>query len=662
MKIDTVMVQRTTQRLDTSIRTALPTSRHYDFDYAGGESLAPPARINRNDAQFTCAYGECDYDGPNYFNPDTYDAATSNLLNLDFVILHLPNLIDNLDRVTSKVQHVYKELQLWIRSLELQFESKVVIGEIRRNVTLFNKLSVAIPKIASAKKQLDAWYMDFQELVEKLGTAMQEYDMATAKLKSLHVNSTQVFGLPPDIIKVAKQNMSRSKAIQKQMQNMLVRDAQIRAGMQNVAFRIKELSVGLLRYGPPNNKTTLNLNTVVAAMQDLGEADSPLVKIQTEMSTLINSTPINLRMETAEVPLTDPKDVKAAKKPVVFSESYITDRLDHMRDTILYTTTTKKVLDHLQQHIETKLQDSDQYEAMLATIDVIRAENQPHILIEQLRRAASQDANIFLTVSRIKSLLENLQRPDIVYKESLQNILLTAKRTAHRLTRDRVSEFAQRNGQQDPIDSVYETSTEEERDDDSPNGGRGGGGGGGGGATGGRGTNNDDHSMHSDSEHNDDDAPDGGANVIVTTTVTSVPVTTETPGAVPNDSLSAGASALPTVTRSSSVINTPSPKRSRPSRKKQAPTPPESMDTAELAITEKDRQTSRDLRKRTQTIRRNRNKDKDRQTVYSPKQLRSMSARTAGLTRPATISEILSNSGRRRQQTTNELLQNVTLL
>lgn len=415
----------TTYRFNSNDRDALPNIQ------AGGAAANAGDPITGNDRNFTCGFGSCGTYDPFNYQP----LAQSDLLNLDFTLLNIPTLRENLDQVTSNVQRVYSELHNWIVDMEREFELKVRVGTVIQNQTLFNRLSMVIPKISQAKKAIDAWLRDFQNTVMDLSVLMQTYDEAAAKIKSLYVTTTTVMGIPQDIVKVAKQNMSKSKAIQRQMNILLTKDAQIRSVLQDITFRIKELAVGMLRYGAANNTRTLNLNSVVSSMNELGESDSPLVQIQTEMSNLINSTPINLNMNTAEVPLTQPQDIT---KPTVnvsepANEQYVMDRIAHLKNSLLFTPSTMTVVEALDRHIRSRLQTSTNFQAMIDSIRSIRNDNAPNVLLEDLRRKAAQEENIYLTIDKTRSILANLKQQDRLYEGKLKETLRIAKNTVDQI-------------------------------------------------------------------------------------------------------------------------------------------------------------------------------------------------------------------------------------
>nr|DBA13156.1 TPA: hypothetical protein [Oryctes rhinoceros nudivirus] len=385
-----------------------------------------PHPINQNDRQFRCGFGVCEA-----VTPTARPVPQQDLFNLDFELFDIDELRANLRRVSDEVAMAYKNMLNWFLDLERNVAIKVQTGDIEMNITLFNKLNLIIPKFSMARKVVDSWYADYIDMVTDLSDLFSEYSNSSTKLQSLSTQNTVIGGIRENVITLARQNISKSKSIQRAITKILSIDARIRSALQALTFKMNELTSGTLRYGSKNERKILNLTELSNAVMSLGEGDSPLVKIQTQLSSVINSTPLNFTLRTRPPELLpnvnyDPKNTFAND----LSSETVLEKLYAFRDTTLYTTTTKPAVDALQDYVEHKFRDDLQYNNMLAIIERIRVQNVPNRFLDTLQMNASNPENIYLTIDVIKQVINKLSDQDTIYRERLDQILQTAMNTA----------------------------------------------------------------------------------------------------------------------------------------------------------------------------------------------------------------------------------------
>lgn len=383
--------------------------------------------INRNDRQFTCGFSTCSLGTPSQIPP----IDRSDLFNLDFTVFNTVTLRENLDIVSSNIKNIYDAYITWLRDREAEFELKVNLGDVKINNLLFTKINTLISKITQGKRILADWYSNFQNLVIDLSDLLTEYNEATAKVESLYITSTGVSGLPVPVTTVAKQNLSKSKSIQRQITKILALDSKIRSAIQTMTFKIRELYGGILRSG---NKT-ININDLGRSIDELSAGESPLARIQTQLSEIINSTPMNFTLRTARPPAMETiqnDDLLASLNRNVLNENYIINKLNELENAYIYTENTKPALDAAFAQIQTHPGEFHRFNEMIAKIDAIK-NNVPHVVIENLRAKANNPEDIYVTIDRILNVRRNLHPGDVIYAASLEEIYNNAIATARRL-------------------------------------------------------------------------------------------------------------------------------------------------------------------------------------------------------------------------------------
>lgn len=359
------------------------------------------------------------------------------LIHLDFTILNAPLLLADLDSVMGVVKELYESYLQWLHKLEYEFLIRVETGEIAMDVRLFNRIAGVIPRMKRANKLLRTWYANFLNSCNNLSDMLLQYQKVCIQLKSLdsttHEGGTGI--MKPNIIALAKANLSRSKAIQRARTRIMSLDTKIRAAMQEISFLIRDLKAGILRLNQDNDRVVFNLNEVTEALAELSQTNSPLVQIYEKLATVINKTPIDSVLHSDEL-----KRLNANEMPHQFlaemSSNSITaqdliKRLDDLLLRKMYTTTTAESIEKIEDFIQKTFQKSANYQKLMRGITKLR-ENVPRKVITDLRTRATDTQDILTTIQRIDSLLDNLDVNDEIYRNQLLEAKKTATQTAKR--------------------------------------------------------------------------------------------------------------------------------------------------------------------------------------------------------------------------------------
>ncbi|ATZ81557.1 hypothetical protein DiNV_CH01M_ORF69 [Drosophila innubila nudivirus] len=411
--------------------------------------------ITSNDRKFACGYLTCDMTSvPTYGNTFGLQNANRNVLNLDFSLLNIDLLRDNLNVINDEVKNVILSIKKWLYDMEADFELKVALGDVDLDSKLFNRVNMIIPKIDQSKKSLDAWYSEFLDLNVDLSESFSDYSNIAARIESTCATGSFVGGgLPENVVTVAKQNASKSKAIQRQTTRLLSIDVKIRNQMQKITFKINELSTGILRYGA---RKELNLNTLSEAFDSLGQKDTPLMRVQKNLSQLINSTQVQYNLNTMPATL-----IPSIKNPYTVkfedprkNDEYILSRLKGLLNTTLYTSSTATNIDAINTFIDDTYKSSQKYDEMKKIYSDIVTLNVPHVLIESLAQKATDPTDIYLLAFRVRKIIAALMPQDIIYQERLNEIAATINRTIENQIKRENTPSAQANNEPMDVDVV----------------------------------------------------------------------------------------------------------------------------------------------------------------------------------------------------------------
>lgn len=359
------------------------------------------------------------------------------LINIDFTILNIPLLLKDLDAVMAIVKELYESYLQWLYKLEYEFLIRTETGEIAMDLRLFNRIAGVIPRMRRAHKLLRTWYADFLNCCNKLSDLLLQYQKICIQLKSLDATTSEggTGIMQPNVIALAKANLSRSKAIQRARTRIMTLDSKIRAAMQEISFLIRDLKSGILRINQDNDRVVFNLNEITEALTDLSQTNSPLVQIYEKLATIINKTPIVSVLHSDA-----PRRLNVDETPHQFlsemssntiSAADLVKRLSDLLLRKMYTTTSAKSIETIEDFIHKTFRDAPEYQNLMDGITALR-KNVPRKVLTDLRILASNPENILTTIQRINSLLDNLDAEDEIYRNQLLDVKKSATETAKR--------------------------------------------------------------------------------------------------------------------------------------------------------------------------------------------------------------------------------------
>lgn len=300
-----------------------------------GTQPSPPRRvITRNDRVFTCdsnvnnvggggggtgnvgiAFGGVGGAG---IMGGVGDDATVSQLNDAFSgtslrILNTNIVRNNLSDVSAAIRNVYTTIVERIDAKEREIESSVANGTIAKDFELFNRLVVTVPKIKQARKSLSAWHSNTQDDLRDVSDTIRKYDAIAGRLKSaLMMNVTSgAGGLMGNPLASARQQLSKSRAMQRAISQIVVSDGRIRSQMQDIQLNLNEISSGVLRSSAKD--ASVDVMAIMALVNDLYKNDEPLSRVLLELAQIINSTPVQYTLDTQTMRLIEADQILPPK-------------------------------------------------------------------------------------------------------------------------------------------------------------------------------------------------------------------------------------------------------------------------------------------------------------------------------------------------------------
>lgn len=376
----------------------------------------------------------------NILNGTIGNNTNSSNMQLDFVLLNANVLLKDLEDVMAIVKELYDSYIQWFYKLEYQFFIRVETGEIPLDLRLFNRIPSVVQKMKRANKLTRTWYAIFLNECNDLSDYLLQYQKFEVQLKSIDV-TTYAGGtgiMQPNKVTLAKANLSRSKSIQRLRTRIMTLDTKIRTSMQEISFLMRDLKSGRLRINQDGNRTTYDFKEITDALAELGQNNSPLTQIYERLATIINQTPMVSTLRTEPVTrlsMTNPRQFLNEIQSTELSTNDLLKRLNELIDRKLYTTSSQESIEAIESYVEENFKTSAQYAQIQNAIKTLR-NNTPTQVITELRAKANDKDNIWHTIQRIKSFIANLSENDAIFRNSFEDILETANKTATRVLND----------------------------------------------------------------------------------------------------------------------------------------------------------------------------------------------------------------------------------
>lgn len=397
--------------------------------------------VTSNDRVFTCTLDSCQ----NEFRRSTpgFGGVGGGSISIRACFLDVDRLRENLYTAMNRVGAELAQFRGWLNRREQEFELKFLAGggSATTDQTTFNKVNVTLSRLRKQMDLLTRWYSEFQERVANALDTLGSYTETMSMLRTFAPTETSG-GLPPNPIVLARRNITRAKAIQRQT-NLLARtETRLNTMMMGIQRQLDSFSQGIVRV----NGRNVNLPEMGNLIGQLSGDGSPLERVQLMIANANNSLKQVYTVGTERSG--DGLAIRVAEQPhfrqlLPGSDATMDDLLNYLRTlsvSALYTDNTKSSLEAAIAYVrdralKDRLPSRDENgvptgntvpnPATLAAVDRYASRirgSLPGRVIERYRAATRDRQGIYLRLSRLHELIRNVQPGDEIYKRELQDI------------------------------------------------------------------------------------------------------------------------------------------------------------------------------------------------------------------------------------------------
>lgn len=386
-----------------------------------------------NDRLFACSINACG----GITTPLGGSPASNNFLGglttLDLNFIDVDGLRTNIAATMADVEQQYANILKYVDYMELQTELSYQAKTIDSDLTLFNKIAVAISEIKKLKKTLKLWIHDFRDNIASVLEKLNSYHSTETVIKSIKLQTTLVSGLPQSKVSLAKQTLSRNKALGRNVTRLSTLTVQI-TGL------FSELQQNL--NGFYNGRISIDGDTV--SLQDFNEIfgeltnnQSPLLRVQKDLSALILKNPTSVTLAETNVPPLTPgggnqpgilTNLLSDDKPLKSILTNLQEATDHM----LYAS-KRDEWDNIFENVLARAQTTLLLGRIQAEIDKFKYENTPARLITTLQteeRSTANDNSLYLLRERLIRIIANISGGDEIYRQAFEQILAKVQANA----------------------------------------------------------------------------------------------------------------------------------------------------------------------------------------------------------------------------------------
>lgn len=371
--------------------------------------------VTYNDRIFTCTLQSCGESNPM--------SRLQGAITINAQFLDVDQIRQNIYDISAQVGQAVGDFKSWLNTRESDFETKFLLREINSNLTLFNRLNIAIARLRQHNNTLNQWYTNFQNLVSLAIDYLSTYSEATALIKSFTLNPT-IGGLQPSPVVLAKQHLSKSKSIQRQMNVALMAEARLKTVMIQLQTQVESFYRGTIKV----NDRVLDLKEIGKLIGDLMGSESPLERVQANLSNVINSSQTTFDIKSSDVSAVKPPNdsfLQRLSKTVNANRDVTADiakKLRTLNNTVLYTDNTKPTIEAFLELAEKEVLETDpRYAEVRSLITSIRG-NDPATVIRKYRSSVRDTDRIYLLLTRLRVIMQNLDPNDQIYREIFQSI------------------------------------------------------------------------------------------------------------------------------------------------------------------------------------------------------------------------------------------------
>lgn len=362
--------------------------------------------ITSNDQSFNCG-GACS----NGINENI------GLVNLNAKFLNIEEIRDNLTQLISSVSEAVTDVFRWVDFLESDFAIRYTANEITNDISLFNQINVAIVKIKRLKGMLDSWLNEFHRTILDTSELLNDYGIAMSILRSDALSSTLNIG--QTAVALAKNNLSKSRSINKQIKKILKIDNTIKTNLIKIRSMIESFYTGSIKVGDK----ILNFKEFERIIKGLTNTDTPLKQIQARLATDINS-----QNKTFQIDSVQPAPINVPANNEIYGITIEEENVDRTIEQLrkiqsftLYTDNTKAQIDRIAEQASVIYKSNPRFPIIQRIFDEIRSQT-PAKVIDYYRMNVRNDQGRFLRLENLKRLMDNLHASDIIYRPILKSI------------------------------------------------------------------------------------------------------------------------------------------------------------------------------------------------------------------------------------------------
>lgn len=371
--------------------------------------------VTYNDRIFTCTLQSCGESNPM--------SRLQGAITINAQFLDVDQIRQNIYDISAQVGQAVGDFKSWLNTRESEFETKFLLREINSNLTLFNRLNIAIARLRQHNNTLNQWYTNFQNLVSLAIDYLSTYSEATALIKSFTLNPT-IGGLQPSPVVLAKQHLSKSKSIQRQMNVALMAEARLKTVMIQLQTQVESFYRGTIKV----NDRVLDLKEIGKLIGDLMGSESPLERVQSNLSNVINSSQTTFDIKSSDVTKVKPPGdsfLQRLSRTVNANRDVSADivkKLRTLNNTVLYTDNTKATIEAFLELAEKEVPETDpRYAEVRSLVASIRG-NDPATVIRKYRASVRDTDRIYLLLTRLRVIIQNLDPNDQIYRDIFQSI------------------------------------------------------------------------------------------------------------------------------------------------------------------------------------------------------------------------------------------------
>lgn len=397
------------------------------------------ATVTSNDRVFSCTIDSCD--GGSAFRRFSSGGRQGGSITIRACFLDVDRIRESLYYALNHVGNELIQLRAWLYEREQEYELKFLAngGAASTDQATFNKVNVTLSRLRRQIDQLGRWYADFQDHVAYALDTLGSYNETASVLRNF-APSESTGGLPPNPIVLARRNITRAKAIQRQTNNLARTESRLNSTMARIQRQLDSFSNGIVRF----RGRVINIPELATLIGQLSNDGSPLERVQLMIANASNSLKqvysVGTETESKSVRVPETSQFRQLLPDADASMEELLEYLRTLSVSSLYTDNTKGSLEGAITYVRDRaLKDrvpvrdlngiptgaTQPNPTVMSAVERyasrIRA-SLPGRVIERYRAAMRDREGIYLRLNRLHELIGNVQPGDEIYKRELQDI------------------------------------------------------------------------------------------------------------------------------------------------------------------------------------------------------------------------------------------------